>query len=521
MKAVAAFIFCFVSAGAFAAEVRETFESRATFSTGTAIWNHALGKIHPSLLVVNYGPGGTSKAFDVGDGSHGAFGPDSASLARFSVNGDVSGNIVRLDTALYPVLKVTSFHLPLGWRLEPVGPNPLVIYSLSDVIVEGEIWCHGRDGDNGVGATPGQGGEGRCGGQAGGDGGALSTAGQDGADAHATVLGGVGGDFAGAANPVSGGGGGGWNTVQPTPASDVTATGGLAGQSANDPEFLNLLGGAGGGGGSGTAAVAGGGGGAGGGLVIIHAVRDFNIGTAPTSLTGFIYVNGGNGGDASAGGGAGGGGGGGGIQVLVGGTINIYNNDGSGASQGNNGTGGTNGTDNGGTGGLGRSWWASVAYNGIGYYTPAEEATFAIGNVEFSNAAQTVETSVLDLANNFVRLNSLTVLPASTDFLLQIAGSSDNFVSDDSGWTTNLGVLSRKRYVKLRLTLTATNVNTPDMADTVTLDYSPGDREDFAFKAAGCGRVDGSGGGGMQIGLHLVLLFVLPLLLVAARFRVR
>lgn len=503
-----------------AAQIVETFDSRASFTSGSAIWNQALGKIHPTMVVMNYKPGFTPLPFDVGDGAHGAFGPDSASMARFSAGGDVSGNIVRVDTDAYPVLKLTSFHLPLGWRIEPIGANPLVIYSLSDVVVEGDIWCQGRNGGNAVGAVAGAGGVGRCGGLVGGDGGAIGVGGSDGADAFATVLGGVGGDVAGAANAVSGGGGGGWSLVQPTPASDATGVGGLAGFSVTDPEFLNLYGGAGGGGGSGNATNAGAGGGAGGGLVIIHAVRDFNLGSSPTSATGFIYANGGNGGGSNANGGAGGGGGGGAVQVFVGGTINIYNNDAAGASQANNGAGGVNTVvDTGGTGGMGRSWWVSVGYNGIGYYTPAEEAPVVVGNVEFVGTAQTVETAVFDLANNFARMDSLVVSPASADFLVEAAGSSDGFASDDTGWTTNLGVLVRKRYVKLRLTVTASNVNTPDMADTLTLNYSPGARSDFAFKSAGCGRVEGDASGGSGSLLMLLLIGALAGMRVSAPAR--
>lgn len=498
----------FISTSAFGAELSETFSTRNSFVTGDAVWNQALGKIHPSLQVMNYGTG-TGKAFDVGDGSHGDF--DVATYANFSVGGDVSGNIIRLDLATYPILKVTKFHLAPGWRIEPVGDQPVVIYSLTTVSIEGEIHCEGEDGTNSTGVTAGVGGQGRCGGADGGNGGAAGANGANGADINGSVTGGGGGHFTGGA-AVGGGGGGGWNTTS-APGNAVggsVANGGMGGTPAFEPEFVNQLGGAGGGGGSGTPAVPGAGGGGGGGVVIIHAVGDVDIGTSPASVTGFIFANGGKGGTSSTTGGPGGGGGGGGVKVFTGGSLNIWNTDAAGASQAEAGAGGTNSlavaAANGGTG---RSWMTSVTFTLVGYYTPAEQAPLQVGNVEFSNAFQTVETAAVDLMATKVSIDSLVTSPVSGDFTFKAAGSDDNFATDDTGWTSNTSLLANKRYVKFQLTIHTSNVNSPTMIDSATLTYTALQREDFKLEAAGCGHVSRGGGGAWPLAGVFVILFAL------------
>ncbi len=504
-----------ISISAHGAEVSETFSTRAGYASGTAVWNQALGMVHPSLQVMNYKAGFTPLPFDVGDGSHGAF--DVSTYANFSVGGDVSGNIIRLDLSAYPILKVTNFHLAAGWTIEPIGDQPLIIHSLTDVTIEGDILCQGADGTNAVGATPGTGGQGRCGGADGGNGGTTSGAGAGGGDIAGAVSPGEGGNFTGGA-AVGGGGGGSWNTTSAAGdgSNSSVANGGLGGDSVSDPEFTGTLGGAGGGGGSGTAAAAGAGGGGGGGVVIIHAVRDFNLGTSPVSATGFIYAHGGAGGDSNVAGGPGGGGGGGGVKVFVGGTINIYNNDAGGASQAEGGAGGTNSMAVlGAAGAPGRSWFTSVAYNGIGFYTPAEELPVVPGNVEFSSASQYVITNAVDLLQSRAEVSALTLSPVSADFTFEAAGSDDGFVSDDTGWTTSLAALSGKRYLRLRISIATSNVNTPTMIDGASLTYTSNKIENFKLEAAGCGRVDkGAGTRGL-----LPLLFFLMYLSLHRKLR--
>jgi hypothetical protein len=493
MKSLGLLLFCFLSSySAQATEISETFFSRAAFDSGTAIWNQALGRLHSTLRVMNYKVGFTPLDFSVGDGSDGDF--DVSTYANF---GTVSGSTLRLDTDAHPILNVTNFHLAAGWTLQPVGSNPLIIRSLSDVTIEGNISCQGDNGADSMGTIPGAGGAGRCGGQDGGNGGAPSEAGLSGGNAAVNVTGGQGGNFNGGA-AVAGGGGGSWSGTSPsTNGANSSGAGGQAGASFSDPEFITLAGGAGGGGGSGTTTRAGGGGGAGGGAVVITAVRDFNLGASPSSTTGFIYVNGGAGGDSLIPGGAhtldiggaGGGGGGGSVQVFVGGTINIYNTDGTGASQGLSGAGGQNiNSDDGGNGSVGRSWFSSVNYNGIGFYTPAEEAPVTPGDVEFSSAPETIISRSIDVGSSAPTFTSMGVLPLSADFLVEVSGSSDNFVSDDSGWLTNPVLLNGKRYFKFRITITTSNVSTPDMVSALNIFFTPNVSNNFNFAGAGCGR---------------------------------
>ncbi len=474
----------------FAGEVSENFSSRQNMASEQAVWNQGLGKIHPSLQAVNYKPGATAKAFSVGDGSHGAFGP--TTYSQFSVNGDVSGNKIRFDLSRFPVLQVTSFYLAAGWVLEPVGNSPLIIYSQSDVRIEGEIWCHGENGGNAVGAVAGSGGSSRCGGKPGGNGGAVNQSGSDGTSVQSAVTAGQGGNFTGGA-AVGGGGGGSWNTNSPVGAGpNSSVAGGQAGISTTDPEFSVIAGGAGGGGGSGTAAAAGAGGGGGGGVVIIHAVGDVSIGTSPTSVTGFIYANGGKGGDSNVAGGPGGGGGGGGVKIFSGGTVNIYNTDGVGASQANQGLGGVNSVPAGGAvGGPGRSWVASVGYNGVGTYSPSEEAPVVpnTNTVEFSTAAQAVTTKSFDLNSTLATIDSVVVTPASADFQVQLRGSADDFAGDDTGWTSDYSQVANKRFVQMKIIVTTSTPAAPTMADQVVVTYTPGQKKDFDFKSSGCGHI--------------------------------
>lgn len=494
-----------------AAQLVEEFDTRDNYGTGTAVWNQAYSVLHPTLRVMNFKAGFTALEFSVGDGSDGAF--ESGTYEKFSENGDVSGNIIRLNTDTHPILQVTRFDLAQGWFLVPVGSKPLIIYSQSYVFIQGEIWCNGEDGGDSSGTTPGTGGQGRCGGKSGGTGGAPTQAGQNGTDVSGSVTGGRGGHYA-VGSFVGGGGGGAWNTslaAQSGPNS--TASGGQAGSSSADPEFTNELGSAGGGGGGGGNTTAGGGGGGGGGIVIIHSVGDVWIGDSGQTY-GFIYAHGGNGGDADTGAGdagPGGAGGGGSVQVFSGTTINIYNNT-AGSSRATPGTGGTNSSAaTGANGGRGRSWFAAVNTNYVGSFLPASQAPVTGGNVEYNPTTQTIETASLDLGNTLATVTALDMNPVSADFVLEVAGSDDNFSSDNTGWTTNLALLKEHRFVKFRVSITTSDVNTPTLFSSATITYDPGQRNEFDFKAAGCGVINAP----PPPPMNTLLLFLLPLILFA------
>jgi hypothetical protein len=478
----------------YATSINETFNDLSLIESNTAIVNTELGAVHPTLQVMNFKAGFSPREFSIGQGEHGPF--ELSTYANFSINQDLSGNIIRLDTDLYPILKVTRFQLDVGWTLEPIGSNPLIIESLTDVIIEGEIWCQGRDGSSAVNATKGLGGEGRCGGANGGDGGSPMQNGNSGLNINSDVTGGNLGNFTGGA-AVGGGGGGSWNTTSnANNGANVNGGGGQAGLSLADPEFLNTFGGAGGGGGSSTATEAGGGGGGGGGTVIIYALRNFNLGTSPTSLTGFIRAHGGNGGSSNVQGGPGGGGGGGSVQVFVGSAIEIFNTVGTGASLVDGGIGGTNtlavATAD---GGIGRHWFSSVSYNntGTGFYTPAEQAPINPGNVEFSAATQNVITKSYDLQNTKAQILSLASIPVNSDFQILISGSTDNFIADITDWTSDLNLINNKRYIKLKIQLTTSDVNNPTFLESIDINYLKGNQNSFEFTSASCGRVNTKG----------------------------
>ncbi len=494
MKLLIGGLIVFYSWSLVAADVTFDFSDDSRIESSSLVVNTALGVLHSTLVVKNYN---NPNEFDmpVGDGRHGPF--NATTYQNFSVNGDVTGNRILIDVDEYPILQVTDFDLQQGWRIEVAGDGPLIIYSLKDVKIAGEIWCHGEDGTNAVGATPGMGGIGRCGGGNGGDGGAPSQDGTDGENTDALVTGGQAGNFTGGA-AVSGGGGGSWNTSSPSgPGTNASGAGGTQGTSTMDAEFTTIAGGAGGGGGSGTATDAGAGGGGGGGTVIIHAVGDFYLGALPSSNFGRILASGGAGGDSNVLGGAGGGGGGGSVRVFVGGDMEMLNTVGSGAGVAQPGLGGTNSnTDNGGNGGPGRNWYSSTigGYNTIlggggGYYTPGEQG-IAPGDVQFTTVTQTTETISLDLQNTKPVINSVTLSPASADFSFEVKGSEDDFLNDDTGWTTDLSQLMGKRYIKARFSITNSSASNPAMIDSVSINFTPGIKNQYDFAATSCGRVE-------------------------------
>lgn len=504
-----------LSTTAQAVEVRVQFSSRSYFdeANSDAIWNHAQAKLQPALNVVDFKPGFTARPLDVGDGSDGAFIP--SRYAQFSQSGNLAGNIIRLYKN---EINVTTFELANGWFIEPVNNTPLIIRSLGDVLIRGQIWCHGRSGSDSAGATGGAGGTARCGGYNGGRGGDAGEAGDDGLGPGGGVTGGQGGDHD-IGTPIGrgGGGGGSWNTSSPAGDGPHFGVGGNRGTSSPDPEFLNYEGGAGGGGGSGNGTDGGGGGGAGGGSVIIEAAGDFQLGLNTDPTIGFIFANGGAGGDSDGDGGPGAGGGGGSVNVLVGGNITIFNTNITGASQAYAGGGGENDLmEAGATGSLGRSWFSSGSYTSIigAFYTPAEQAPIDPFTSIVNSVNSVIVTKAVDLRNTLAEITAIATDPVSADFDLEWAGSSDNFVSDDTGWIQTLPELSGKRYIKFRLTFTPGNVITPDMVEAFVITLTPGFQNDFAFTSAGCGRVDGGNSGPFT---HVFLLLLPFLILVSLR----
>jgi hypothetical protein len=474
----------------------------------TLVINRALGVLHPTLIAVGFGDGTGQAHFSVGDGLMGSFTPERYS--QFASLIDENSKYLEIDTDQYPELDVTEFLLDEGWRLRPVGSRPLIIKSLSTIIINGFIDCSGESGQEGGAGIAGAGGTGHCGGGDGGRGGNIGQSGENGDSASPLIGGGVGGNYTGGA-AVGGGGGGAWNgssLAGSGPNSSIN--GGTGGNSLSDPGFEHLFGSGGGAGGSGTDTGVGGGGGAGGGLVILSAVSDIIVGES-----GEIKANGGQGGSAQEDGGPGGGGGGGSIRVFSGREIQILNPDMSAAVQAILGMGGTNSLAAvGANGATGRNWFAGVTYNFVGQYIPAEEVTFIPGDVEFTSEPEFLITNSYDLQSTRWAFNQAVLDPISTDYELSVRGSSDDFVSDDTGWTDNWSAVEGKRYLRFRLTVNNSLGAQPVFLKSVTLDYSPQDLNRFDFVSPSCAIVShhhnkGSRARALILLLPLVLLVIL------------
>lgn len=505
------FLFTLVSLKSQANVIVENFTSQQQKNSSTAIWNQALGVIHPTLLVKDFqAPAGpvTSLAFDVGDGIDGAF--DSTTYSNF---GSVAGFLITIDALVHPVLNVTKFQLDTGYTLKTIN-GPLVIHSLSSVIIDGVIDCNGQDGFPAVAAIGGNPGLGKCAGLNGGRGGNASQSGFSGAPTVGLVSGGGGGIFSSVAAPGSGGGGGGAYAGNPggsglnsTPANNAGGSGGN-GAAGADHQFSIISGSPGGGGGSGSSTQGGGGGGAGGGIIIIHAVGDVII-----NATGAILALGGNGGAANSGGG-GGGGGGGSVKIFTpanlhldsGTPINVSNGVGSIPTVANAGDGGL--------GSYGRTWDISATFTGLGSESHAS-GLLQLGTPEFSiGSPQYAVSKSYDTQFSLSSFKSISANTLSPDVNFEVAGSDDNFVSSDSGWISaaSITTLQKKRYVKFKLILTNSNAATPTQVSDVYINYDLGILEEFQFKSAGCGRIQNESTSTKKFFL-LVLLLLMPLLI--------
>jgi hypothetical protein len=494
---------------AFAARVRLEFSSQDQIDESTLVLNSHFGALHPTLQVIRFDDGTQIRDLSVGSGDLGAFIPQTYS--QFDEDGDSGNQIIVVNTDRYPILRFTEFTLSPGWVLHAIGTQPLQIESLGPVLIQGQIDCRGQSGQPGVAGVGGAGGEGRCGGGPGGRGGNIASSASPGESPRNEISGGLGGVFAGGP-AVGGGGGGSWNrTSLPGNGINASAGSGQAGVSLTDPDFSFVAGSAGGGGGSGSLTSAGGGGGAGGGAVIIRAVGDVTIDTG-----GLILVNGGAGGDGEANGGPGAGGGGGSVQIFTGGNLNILNPDGAGAVRAEPGVGGTNTSlDAGANGGSGRNWLTGVVYNGIGFYTPAEEGLFQPGEVTYSDQLQFLTTQSFDLLSTRWRFASIGTRPENTEYRVSASGSDTDDPGSFSAWTEDLSSLQSMRYLRLRISLQNTKGNQADFLEELTLNYDPQNQDRFDFISGGCGQIQipsdrGRGGSGVWM---LLLPFCLSLAL--------
>lgn len=510
-------------------QVTESFDSRTTMESSTALWNQGLGKLTPTMNLTGWdaGTGANTSAVDFGDGSHGEF--NSSTWANFG-SVDTTGKIIYLNTDTYSTFKFTKFTLDAPWKIQPVGSNPLKIYVLGNMIVSGNISCTGRDGNastgSGASAVAGAGGLGRCGGARGGNGADKYSSGinigESGQSNHGSMSGGIGGRVDSGINGAGGGGGGAWSTLnQPGTNAAGGDVPGARGTGVPDKGWTNVLGSSGGGGGSGSALEAGGGGGAGGGVIIIHVAGNLNVSTGAV-----IEAKGGAGGTSPSTGGEGGGGGGGSIQVWVGGTLSLedaFNVEQITAKSGLGGSSSASGGD-GGSGYAGRIWISALnfpALNGA-TYAPVMQINNE-GTMQFVTAtAQTAITNPMDTFSTVPSFSAGSFSPSSNDIAIEVAGSRDYFQNDNSGWVSlsNIAQLNEKRFLKFKITITNTNATTPSTVDVVSATYTPGTVRDFDMQTSGCGMIgNGQGPSGPLVIVFALLVLLIPIIAISALAR--
>lgn len=512
MKTTAVFFVLLISWQTKAAVITESFLTTQNKESSTAVWNTATGFVHPTLKINGYqaiaGPV-TSGDFSVGDGSDGSF-----NVSTYANFGTVAGNVITINALDHSTLNFTNFTLDSGYTLTAIN-GPLIIHSLSTVVINGTINCSGGNGSAATGALGGAGGIGRCGGSNGGRGGNDNTSGTGGLPLTGLVSGGGGGSFIGAALGSGGGGGGSYSgnngVIGTNSASPATNTGGAAGSGAtganHDFTILNGSPGGGGGSGSGTSSEGGGGGGAGGGTVVIHAVGNVTI-----SNTGFILARGGNGGTANDGGG-GGGGAGGSVKVFTAGNLHLDTGTDIDVNAGAGAVTVTGNAGDGGAGAFGRTWSNYSAFSGSGSESHAS-SLLSLGTIQYNTASQVAVSKMFDTSSTLAEFQSISASPASPDIVIEVSGSNDGFISDNSGWlpSTSIATLNKRRFLKFRITLTNSNATTPTQIDDVQINYAPGIKEDFQFKS-GCGRIGGLPPPTSSSSLTIFLLCLLPLLI--------
>ncbi|MCB0341145.1 MAG: hypothetical protein H6626_05130 [Pseudobdellovibrionaceae bacterium] len=525
--AIAIFALLFICASPYevlALEVTEDFSSRQHFGSSELVWNQQQQILHPPIIVKDWDDGGgvQSTSVDVGDGDHGEFSINT--YAQFSESGDLSGQVIRINTDTFPSLHFTTFDLAAGWVLQPTGASPLVIRVQGDVVISGTINCSGESGED-ISSNKTQinsGGEGRCAGARGGDGGSdivIPTAGSAGG---ANVSGGEWGPAGLATGGQGGGGGGGYTKAglaeDAVEGDDSTGgAGGVAGTQFRDDGFAIApwSGGSGGGGGSAFTDLgdpanhsSGGGGGAGGGLIYIASGGNILI-----SATGSVLANGGTGGGTlgtlKAGGG--GGGAGGSIILFAAGDINIL-----GSVSALHGNGGVSNGGDGGRGSYGRTWVQDKDVPSGNLETPITQLNLP-GEIKYETGVDyQVISGAIDLLNTQPEVTAASLVSensvnGSVDF--ELAFSASTAEESFTGWqaaSSFIDAVPRTRFMKFRLLVNNTDDTTPLTLSGLSVTYNGYMREDFSF-TTGCGSIHNDQP--PPIGWVFFLIFPLMLLL--------
>lgn len=522
---VTLFLVLLFSSSVQALELRQSFENLSEKESSTLVWNSELGELHPPLFVKGYFDTAlANRNFDIGDGSHGPF--ELNTYSNFSSNIDSVNKIIYLDTEQFTELRVTRFELAAGWTLRPVGENPLIIRSLTNIVVYGSVNCSGENGASiaSPNSVVRRGGLAHCGSGAGGNGGTVSSTAQAGSNGGDIITDGVapgtdgptaGGAGAHAGNGVGGGGGGAYQEFGigfTDPSAGAGVGGGSVGEMAPDHSFTYEGGGFGGGGGDYSADSAGGGGGAGGGMIFMFAQGYIDV-----HLGGQVLADGGNGGGGDGNGGtslltAGGGGGGGGGSILMfaGKDVRL-----AGTVRAEAGLGGDDDGEAGGRGADGRTWL--VGSSGFSQSLGADPFILehpdyqlgAVGAVRYRT-----DTEFEAISKSFDLLNTkpdVTALHKDSDqpgaSQVIVEWSSGNYASfTPVQWNSASTPLTGERYLRYRVRIDNQDEVTPAKIRSMSLFYTPYSQEEFEF-AGGCGLVKSEGP--LDFGSILGLMFIL------------
>ncbi len=428
-------------------------------------WNQITQSLRVPIVI----QGAESQAISIGTGEDGAF---------LSTAGTTT-----LDSAV--VHQFTTFELGAGATLTASGNDPLRILVQGDVLIEGTIDLRGTDGGDAFSpaSTSRTGGAGIASGGAGGTGisSLLSSTLGIGAGPSAAILGGLAGVLSLLAGTDGGAGGGGGNAFVGEDGTANAVASGAGGAAFGEATLATLLGGAGGGGGAGNTVTdsAGGGGGGGGGAFALTTGGDLTL-----SATGQILVTGGDGGAAAGGLKAGGGGGG------AGGAVRLYalgagTNDGVINAQG--GSGGAAAVSGGdGSDGVNRFAFGTGAFVGAGTENPPPTSNPTV----FYSTLENISVSDIEDTNSdrprYTRFNTTETLHTGDGISYEIAGSSDGFQSDDTGYFP-VGQISRidgKRYYRVKVRMTSASAATTPEVTQVRVHFEPG----FALGVMGCAR---------------------------------
>ncbi len=471
--------FLLISAATFA--LSEEFATLDHFdSSSTAVWNLESHQVELPLKVDRTQSDGLSQENEsvlIGSGKDGAFTADTLSQWDL-LSGSVANQVTLSGDRVY---EFTSFTLPAGFTLKCAGSGALQIRVQGNVIIAGIIDMRGSTGAGGIGGTA------SCGGAAGGDGG-VGGNGSRGSSAKNGIEGGGAGGV-GSGNDGAGGG----------HINDGQDSGAASGGNSYDTFWADdLLGGSGGGGGAANGGTNGGGGGGGGGALRISTGGDLH-----TTSTGKILGNGG-GGEVAAGAGDGGGGAGGEI-VLFGGTRLINE----GLIDISEGTGTTA------NGSFGTGWFTTRTPWTLADLLPGLDAdggnlSADDGRILYTASSSQILTLPYDTGLPDPHYTSFTAEETLSGGTIEyaIAGSDDNFQSDDTGFVSSndLSMIQGKRYVKFRILLQGSSPTASPTVKKVSLNiFEP----TFRYRAAACNAVH-EGKDASQV-FWLIYLLALPL----------